>query len=357
MFGYSTDRTVGYDAMRATVYTSAGDPDVLKLVERPVPLAGPGDVVVRVELSGVNPTDWKSRRGGSPSGSDWAEVVPHHDGSGIVQALGAGVETLSVGQRVWMYEATWQRAGGTAQEYVALPAGRVVPLPAEASFELGASLGVPALTAHRCLTVALDGPRQLRPGALDGRTVLVAGGAGAVGHMAVELARWAGARVIATASEPEKRHSAALAGADVVIDYRCTDAGDQIRAAAPEGVDIVVEVAASPNCRLDLGVIRRGGVVSVYGNNGGDTLTLELREAMRACVQFQFVMVFGAPPAAKAAAVEDVCAAVAAGALRIGEQAGLPVHTFPLEAIAEAHAAVESGLAGKVLVQVPALVP
>jgi len=157
--------------MRAIVYTEGGDAGVMRLVERPVPEPGPGEVRVRVEVSGVNPTDWKARRGGS----SFPEMVPNQDGAGVVDAVGEGVDASRVGERVWLWEAADLRADGTAQEYVALPARQAVALPDDVSFDLGASLGIPALTAHRCLTVADGGPDRLAPGALAGRTVLEIG--------------------------------------------------------------------------------------------------------------------------------------------------------------------------------------
>ncbi|MEW9528090.1 NADPH:quinone reductase [Microbispora sp. NPDC049125] len=334
--------------MRAIVYTETGDSGVLRLAERAAPEPGPGEVRVRVVRSGVNPTDWKSRRGGL----GFAEAVPNQDGAGVVDAVGPGVEGLQEGQRVWLWEAAWQRADGTAQEYVALPARQAVPLPDQASFDLGASIGIPALTAHRCLTVADGGPERLGPGTLSGRTVLVAGGAGAVGNAAVQLARWAGATVVTTVSSPAKARLAAAAGADHVVDYRAEDAADAIRKVAPGGVHIVVEVAPAPNAALDNAVVAPGAVVAVYAENGGDEATLPVRELYTRNVRYQFVLVYTMPEAAKLAAVEDVRAAVAAGALLVGEDAGLPLHHFPLERAAEAHDAVESGAVGKVLIDV-----
>src|SRR5437899_9164587 len=168
--------------MRAVVYSSTGGPEVLRLVDRPEPSPGPGEVLVRVAVSGVNPTDWKARRGSGPGQRPaFPEVVPNQDGAGTIVAAGADVDPSRVGERVWLWEANWQRADGTAQELVALPASHAVPLPEGASFDLGASLGIPAITAHRCLTVGSEGPATLGARALDGRTVLVAGGAGAVG--------------------------------------------------------------------------------------------------------------------------------------------------------------------------------
>src|SRR2546421_3498046 len=173
--------------MKAIVYSQPGDSDVLRLIDRPVPEPGPGEVRVRVHVSGVNPTDWKQRRGSRGPGLPYPELVPNQDGAGVIDAVGPGVAGDRVGQRVWLWEASWQRADGTAQEYVVLPERQAVPLPDGASFDLGASPGIPALTAHRCLTLhnltkSTDG--TLAPGTLTGRTGLGAGGAGAVGNAA-----------------------------------------------------------------------------------------------------------------------------------------------------------------------------
>jgi NADPH2:quinone reductase len=339
--------------VKAIVYSATGDPDVLRLVDRPVPEPGPGEVRVRVRVSGVNPTDWKARRGGgSGQRAPFAEVVPNQDGSGVIDAVGPGVDSGRVGERVWLWEAAWQRADGTAQEYVVLAERQAVPLPESASFDLGASLGIPALTAHRCLTVSADGPSRLAPGVLAGRTVLVAGGAGAVGNAAIQLARWAGATVVTTVSGPEKADLARAAGADVVVNYRTDDAAAAIREAAPDGVDIVVEVAPGANAALNEAVAGIAATVAVYAADGSGDLPLPVRPLMRKNVGYQFVLVYTVPGTAKAHAVEDVSAAVAAGALRVGEEAGLPLHRFPLDQTAAAHAAVEAGAIGKVLIDI-----
>jgi NADPH2:quinone reductase len=338
--------------MRAIVYDQPGGSDVLQLRDRPVPEPGPGEVRVRVVTSGVNPTDWKGRRNpyaGTPSDT---ELVPDQDGAGIVDAVGEGVDPSRVGERVWLWESAFQRTGGTAQEYTVVPAGHAVPLPDDASFDLGASLGVPAITAHRCLTLVEGGPERLAPGALDGRTVLVAGGAGAVGNAAIQLARWAGATVVTTVSSPEKAELARAAGAHHVVNYRTEDAADAVRRIAPDGVDIVVEVAPAQNAELDSAVLATGGSIAIYANNGGDTVTLPVRPNMAHNARWQFVLIYTMPEAARRNAVDGVSAAVADGAIRVGEEAGLPLHRFPLERTAEAHDAVENGAVGKVLVDV-----
>jgi NADPH2:quinone reductase len=338
--------------MRAVVYSQPGGSDTLRVVERPVPEPASGEVRVAVAVSGVNPTDWKARQGGRGGRLPFPEIVPNQDGAGTIDAVGDGVAPSRVGERVWLWEATWQRADGTAQEYVVLPQHQAVRLDDDVSFDVGASLGIPALTAHRCLTVSDSGPRRLAPGALAGQTVLVAGGAGAVGHAAIQLARWAGARVITTVSNDLKATLAQAAGADHVVNYSSSGAADDIRGVSPDGVDVIVEVAPAPNAALDRAVLARNGTVAAYATDGGDDLELPVWELMRRNVRYQFVLVYTVPADAKAEAVEDVTAATREGALPVGEGAGLPLHRFPLERTAEAHDAVEGAAVGKVLIDV-----
>jgi NADPH2:quinone reductase len=338
--------------MRAIVYDQPGGSDVLQLRDRPVPEPGPGEVRVRVVTSGVNPTDWKGRRTPYATMPTDRELVPNQDGAGIVDAVGEGVDGSRVGQRVWLWESAFQRTGGTAQEYTVVRADHAVPLPDGASFDLGASLGVPAITAHRCLTVAEGGPERLAPGALDGRTVLVAGGAGAVGNAAIQLARWAGATVVTTVSSPEKAELAGRAGAHHIVNYRDTDAAQEVRRVAPDGVDMIVEVSPAANAELDPTVLKTNGSIAVYANNGGDTVTLPVRPNIAHNARWQFVLIYTMPEAARRHAVASVSAAVADGALRVGEEAGLPLHRYPLERTKEAHDAVENSAVGKVLIDV-----
>lgn len=339
--------------MRSIEYSATGDPEVLTLVERPMPEPGPGEVRVRIHRSGVNPTDWKSRRGEQAGVAVHPPQVPNQDGAGVVDAVGQGVEPALSGLRVWIWEAAHLRpSGGTAQEFAVVPARHVLLLPDVASFDLGASLGVPFLTAHRCLTVTEDGPTRLGPGTMEGRTVLVAGGAGAVGNAAIQLARWSDATVITTVSSPEKGHLAAHAGADHVIDYRREDVVAQVRAIAPGGVNTIVEVSPAVNAALDAEVLARHGSVAVYANNGGSAVELPVRPSMVPNVRWQFVFVYNAPDTWRARALEDVSAAVLDVAVRVGDDAGLPLHHYALEQAAEAHAAVEKGAIGKVLIDV-----
>ncbi|MFI5952649.1 NADPH:quinone reductase [Cryptosporangium sp. NPDC051539] len=342
--------------MRAVVYSETGGPDVLRLVEREVAEPGPGEVRVRVVFSGVNPTDWKSRAGASArrGAPVTGEIVPNQDGSGVVDAVGPGVDRLAPGDRVWTYLSAHQRPTGTAQEYTVLPAERVVKLPDGASFEVGASLGVPAMTAHRALTVAEDGPSRLAPGALDGRTVLVAGGAGAVGHAAIQLARWAGATVITTISGTEKAALATAAGAHHVVNYREDDAAAAIRTIAPGGVHQVVEVSPSRNASLNQAVLANHGVVAVYANDGGAGVTLDVAGHFATNVRYQFLLLYTVGQPALDAAAEDLTRALEDGALPVGEEHGLPIRRYALEQTGDAHDAVANGAVGKVLVEVGA---
>ncbi|MFC4020948.1 NADPH:quinone reductase [Micromonospora sp. GCM10011542] len=332
--------------MKAIVYERNGDPSVLKLVDRPVPEPGAGEVLVRMAVSGVNPTDWKARRA-FPLPAGWQ--IPGQDGAGVVEAVGAGVDPDLIGERVWIWEAAWQRPWGTAAEYTLVPVRQAVRL-GDASFDLGASLGIPFLTAHRCLTAGEFMPDTLRAGALADHTVLVQGGAGAVGNAAIQLARWADATVITTVSSPEKAQLAASAGASYVINYREQDVVEEIRKMAPDGVHTIVEVSPARNAAVDVQVLRHGGAVCAYADDGGDEVTIPIRSQMVPNARWQFVLVYTEPKAAKALAVKDVAAAAAQGGIRVGEEAGLPLHVYPLASAAGAHQAVENSAVGKVLI-------
>lgn len=337
--------------MRAVVYRETGSAtDVLEVVDRPVPPVGPGEARVRLVRAGVNPTDWKFRAHGM--NGDWDEVVPGQDGAGVVEEVGEGVDGLAVGDRVWTILAQWQRPGGTAAEQTVQPASRLVRLPDSASYDLGASLGVPAVTAHRALTSGTA--ERLAPGALAGQVVLVAGGAGAVGNAAIQLARWAGASVVATVSSEEKAALARAAGAHHVVDYTGgTDATvAAVREAAPDGVDLVVEVSLAANVAVDVAVLRTHGTIAYYADNGGAEAVVPVRPTFAKNLRLQGVLLYTLDPSLLAAAAEDVTAAVEAGALQVGEDAGLPLHHYPLERAADAHAAVEGGAVGKVLIDV-----
>jgi NADPH2:quinone reductase len=321
--------------MRAARYSRTGKAaEVLSVDQIDTPEPGPGQVRVEVVCSGVNPTDWKSRAGSTGRQPDGFQV-PHQDGSGVIDAVGTGVDVARVGQRVWVYLAAFANRWGTAADYTVVPADRAVPLPDDASFELGACLGVPAVTAAHCL----GGD----PGALDGTTVLVAGGAGAVGHYAIELAKAAGARVVTTVSSEDKAAQARAAGADLVVNYREPGAVDAVRAFAPR-VERIVEVALGANLELDLAVAGAGTVIAVYADEGTDP-TLPTRRLMAANTTIRYVLLYGIPPEQLAAAVDWTRAAAAAGDL-----SELPLLRYPLDDVVAAQDAVEAGAVGKVLV-------
>jgi NADPH:quinone reductase len=323
--------------MKAALYDRHGTArDVLRVEEVDRPEPGPGEVRVKVEVSGINPTDWKSRSGATARPIDGFQI-PHHDGAGVIDLVGEGVDPARIGQRVWLWLAAGGRRWGTAAEWTVVPQWMAVPLPQGVSAELGASLGVPAVTAHRCLFA--DGP-------IEGKTVLVAGGAGAVGHFAIELAKHAGARVITTVSGPEKAELAEKAGADLVVNYREPDTADQISTfAGAGGVDHVVEVALGANLQLDLAVIARPDArIVCYAAEATDP-AMPVRACMNVNVIVRFVLLYGLPQEALERAAKDITAALADGALT-----ELPATKFPLDEIAAAQDAVEAGSVGKVLV-------
>lgn len=337
--------------MRAIVYTGKGDSETLTLIEHETGLPGPDEVRVRIHVSGVNPTDWKAR---APSGTPmpFEQIVPNQDGAGVVDAVGDGVSGLHVGDRVWVHLAAHERPTGTAQEFTVVPAARAVPLPDGVGFDVAASLGVPAMTAHRALTVHEFGPTRLSPGALSGRTVLVHGGAGAVGHAAIQLAVWAGATVVTTVSSGEKAVLARAAGAHHVFRYPDDRLGEQILSAAPAGVDHIVEVSPAVNAALDIEVLANHGSIAYYANDKGETFTAPIMASFAKNARWQGLLLYTVGEEALNAAVDDITAALKDGALPVGAVAGLPLTWFPLEETAAAHDAVQRGNIGKVLIRV-----
>ncbi|MCO8273443.1 NADPH:quinone reductase [Actinoplanes sp. TRM 88003] len=334
--------------MRAAVFSEPGPASVLQIVEREVPPPGWGEVRVRIVLSAVNPTDTGTRAGrGVPDGVA-PPRVPNQDGSGVVDSVGEGVTGLEPGDHVWVWDASYARADGTAQEYVVLPRRQVVRMAEGVPFEVGAALGIPALTAHRCLTTATDGPERLAPGALEGRTVLVAGGAGAVGNAAIQLAKWAGATVLTTVSSKEKAELAAAAGADTVINYRDEDVVARVREVSATGPNIVVEVNTD-NLGIDLDVIAPGGNIAIYV---GGKFSVPSFKAMLKNASLDFVLTYTTTEREKDNAVTAVAEAVDSGAFRVGEDVGLPILRYPFEQVGPAHEAVENNAVGKVVIEV-----
>lgn len=341
--------------MRSIEYTQNGPADVLQLVEREPREPGAGEVRVRIAVSGVNPTDWKSRQGQTAGTALPRPQVPNQDGAGVVDAVGPDVTGFAPGDRVWVWDAAYQRTDGTAQELAIIPAAQVVALPDGVSFDVGASVGIPALTAHRALTSREEGPAQLAPNALAGTVVLVSGGAGAVSHAAIQLATWAGATVITTVSSDEKAELARAAGAARVINYRTEDVAARVRELAPDGVDIVVEVNAVANLEVDIDILAPRGTIALYAADGNDKPVVPVRAAMAKNARLQFLLTYVTSEAQKRAAVDAVTAALRDGVLEVGAEAGLPIIRFPLEATADAHRAVQDGAVGKVLIDVAAL--
>jgi NADPH2:quinone reductase len=319
--------------MRAVWYERHGAPHaVLELGAMPTPEPGHGEVRVRLEASGVNPADCYRRHGPGPM--EFARVVTHSDGAGIVDRVGSGVAASWVGQRVWLYNG--QRNGrwmGTAAEYITLDADLVTPLADHVSFAEGATLGIPCMTAHRCVFMA---------GPVQGRTVLVTGGAGAVGHYAVQLAAWAGATVIATVSSDAKAARARAGGAAHVIDYRTQDVATAVLAATGgAGVDHVVDVDFGGNLAATLAAVKQGGSVAVYATNGDRTPRLPVRELMQKNIALHFMVLPLSPHPARRRAQQDIAAWTGSGQRMLSVAA-----IFPLSQTADAQAAVEAG--GKV---------
>jgi NADPH2:quinone reductase len=341
--------------MRAVAYDHTGDSTVLRVVEREKRDPGADEVRVRVVVSGVNPTDWKSRAGAGAGGSAFDEPkVPNQDGAGVVDAVGEGVTRFAVGDRVWLWDVAFGTNNGTAQEYVTLPATHAVPLPDNATFDEGASLGIPALTAALALSANENLPDRLAVGSLEGRIILVSGGAGAVGHAAIQLATWAGATVITTVSSAEKAELARAAGARHIIDYKTQDVAAEVKRLAPQGIDTIVEVNLQANASLDEKIIARGGTIVSYASDGDGVVSLPIGPAMGRNARLRFLLTYTVSEKEKLDALGSVSEALAAGVLPVGSSAGLPLTRFALEDTAAAHDAVEQGAVGKVLIDVAA---
>ena len=317
--------------MRAVWYDELGPADeVLQIGELETPSAAAGEVRVAVKASGVNPSDVKIRNG-LRQPMAYPRIIPNSDGAGVVDQIGEGVSEEMLGQRVWLYNG--QRAGrafGTAANFIALDADLVTPLPDGVSFEEGACLGIPCMTAHRC--VFADGP-------VENLTVLVTGGAGAVGHYAVQLAKWGGARVISTVSTPEKAAIAKAGGADWVINYRREDVVDHIMSVTVGGgVDRIVDVDFGGNLAISEQVVKNNGSISVYASGGAEAPAMPVYPFMAKNVVLRFMVLNSCPQSARQQAQSDItnwlteapCSHQIAG-------------QFALEDTASAHRLAESG--------------
>jgi NADPH2:quinone reductase len=327
--------------MKAAFYERLGPArEVLQLGELPVPQPAPGEVRVRIEWSGVNPSDVKSRMGLRSKQMPFARVIPHSDGAGVVEAVGDGVARERVGQRVWVWNAAWGRPHGTASERVCLPQEQAVPLPDGVPGEAGACLGIPALTALHAV---------LMDGGVAGKTVLVAGGAGAVGHYAVQMAsRLGAARVLASVSTPEKAALAREAGADDLVFYKTEPLAERVmELTAGAGVDRVIELDLAANAEADLQMIRPGGECVVYGS-GASPVQLPFFPLIARNLQLKFFIVYHLAPADRARALATLARMLEHGVLRHNVAARLP-----LAEIATAHEMVErAAAAGNVVLKV-----
>ena len=327
--------------MRAVWYEEIGSAAaVLHYGEMEDPQPGPGEVRVRLHASGVNPSDVKTRIG-ARAPIAYPRVIPHSDGAGEIDAVGAGVSPARIGTRVWVWNGAWRRPFGTCAQYICLPEGQAVPLPQGTSFEAGACLGIPASTA--CHAVFADGD-------VTGQTVLVTGGAGAVGHYAIQLARWGGARVIATVSGPEKARAAEAAGAHAVINYREGDVAAAILAANHgKPVDRVVEVEFGGNLPVTMAVLGEGGAIAAYGSMGDAEPKLPFYPLMLRHTALRMLLVYLLSPQQRADTVTRLTAALEAGALQHAIAA-----RFDLADTVRAHEAVESGqLIGNAVITIP----
>ncbi|MEO3416257.1 NADPH:quinone reductase [Roseovarius sp. CAU 1744] len=328
--------------MRAITYSRFGPAaDVLSLTDMPTPSPAAGEVLVRLAISGVNPSDAKARAGARPGVTKPAfdQIIPNSDGAGVIEAVGDGVDSGRIGQRVWIWNGQWQRAFGTAAEYIALPAAQAVPLPDGISFDLGATLGIPGLTAAHTVFGGGD---------IAGQTLLISGGAGAVGHNAVQLAKSGGATVIATCS-PGAAQRARDAGADHVLDYADPDLAAQItEATGGAGIDRAVEVEFGVNAALLAEVMVPNGTIATYGSFLDMTPQLPFGAYLFKALKIDIALIYILPKPARNVAIARLHAALADGSLTPA------IHTtYPLGECAQAHDAVMTpGRAGAVLLEI-----
>ncbi|HJS02393.1 MAG TPA: NADPH:quinone reductase [Variovorax sp.] len=316
--------------MRAAFYTRQGAAsEVIRVGDQPKPAAGPGEVLVRLHTSGVNPSDWKTRRGGGNRQLFAPLIIPHSDGAGVVEAVGEGVPAARIGERVWTWNAQWQRAFGTAAEYIALPSAQAVLLPAHVGFAEGACLGIPAFTAMQAVRLARCGA---------GMRALIPGGAGSVGHYAIQLAKLRGAEVITTVSSARKAQHAANAGADHVINYREEDVAERVQAiTGGTGVDVVLEVDLANNAKTFPLVLRPGARVVVYGTSGPEAL-LPGVALMQKSIGLQFFMIYEIPARDRQECLSELGRLLDENRLR-----HTIARSLPLEQIVHAHELLERG--------------
>ncbi|PTW54363.1 NADPH:quinone reductase-like Zn-dependent oxidoreductase [Breoghania corrubedonensis] len=304
--------------------------DVLRYGEREKPEPAAGEVLVRLRTSAPNPSDVKKRMASFPNLLDEGFVIPHSDGAGVIEAVGEGVSPNRTGERVWVFNAQYGRRFGTAAEYVSLPSAHAPRLPDQTSFEAGACLGIPAMTAHRCV---------FADGSVAGRTILITGGAGRVGFYAIQWASQAGARIIATASNGEDEAACREAGAALVVNHRQQDWPQTLLAATGGGkVDRVIDVEFGANLEKVLEVVRTGGVIATYSSTQVPTPTLPFFRMMYLDLTIRMVIMYAMPEEARELAIADIEAALVSGRLthRVAR-------TLLLDECAEAHRLIEEG--------------
>ena len=327
--------------MRAMLYSRFGPAnDVLEPATIDTPSAKAGEVLVRIAYSGVNPSDAKARSGARPGVTKPAfdQIIPHSDGAGVIESVGDGVDPARVGQRVWIFNGQWQRAFGTAADYIALPTDQAVPLPDEISLKTGATLGIPGLTAAQTLFGGGD---------ISGKTLLISGGAGSVGHNAVQLAKWGGATVIATASAKAADRVRA-AGADHVLDYAEPELAEKILNLCEGGIDRAIEVEFGANAALLAEVMKPLGTIATYGSGKSMTPELPFGPYLFKALKIDITLIYILPTAERSAAIARLHQALTDGALQPAIAA-----IYPLESCAAAHDAVMStGRAGAVLLDI-----
>ena len=317
--------------MKAISFAEFGPANqVLKVSEWPTPEPGPGEVLVKLHTTGVNPSDVKKRAGGFPNLLDDGPVIPHSDGAGVIEGVGSGVPTARVGERVFVYQAQYARLHGTAAEYVAIDALRAPTLPDDATFDVGACVGIPMLTAHRC--VFADGD-------VADQWVLITGGAGRVGHYAIQLAQRAGARVIATASNEADALACREAGAEHVVNHREAGWGRQVlEHSGGFQMDRAIDVEFGANLPELLDCLRTGATIATYSSTVVPEPSLPFRTMMFMDLTVRMVIVYAMPETAKARAVADIQALLAEGGLR-----HRIAQTLPFAEMARAHEIIEDG--------------
>jgi len=315
--------------MRAASYTELGAAaDVLQIGEVDTPAPGPGEIRVKLHTSGVNPSDWKARQRGRGGAIPFPHIIPHSDGAGIVDAVGAGVDAARIGQRVWVMNGQWQRPFGTAAEYIALPEKYVIALADGADFAAAACFGIPFLTAQRAVT--FDGD-------VAGQTLLIAGGAGAVGHHAIQVAKYKGARVLTTVSSQEKADYVLAAGADEAINYRSEDVAARVaELTGGRGADRIIELNLSANAPLYDRILAPGGTAIIYGTEEA-TASVPAQAFIPRGAALKWFIVYELSDSDREAGVADLNRMLADGALATTIAA-----RFPLDDIAAAHEMVEA---------------